>query len=475
MRFLLPTLAALIVVGPSSAQPNVEYTTVPITLHPTAPPVPIGSLRLGLGYEDITPGNRVQGLLKTFMEQDNFFKVVGSEEWQTELQMPLAEFKEKSKYRTMTSSGIAYDQKYTTMMGFLDKGARYKQIEWNEYDDLRKDGFYLLLPEVQKLRTLAAALHMRLRNEIVERQFARAAITIQTIVGIAQALEQHPCLIGNLVGIAILQVAASGLEEMVGQPGCPNLYWAITDLPSPIIHQRLAVGGEKIFLTSHFRPYLTTARVLSDKEIEAFLAEMNELLKFDESENRAGKVFRDARIRFGLIAADLKRIEVVRKRLIAAGADAATVKAMPAIQIAIQDEFHRYEILRDEFFKAYQLPYFVAKPFMKETEVALLKGKANGDIVGPAFLPAVWKTKQAQARVEMRFAAIRIVEAIRLHCHKHGELPATLAATGLPMPVDPFHGTGFTYELRDGKAVLRCGDTGLGKNQNREYVLTVAK
>jgi hypothetical protein len=476
MRFFLPALAAAFVVAPAFAQPKVEYKTVPITLHPTAPPVPLGTIRLAPGYEDITPGNRVQGLLKTFMEQDNFFKIVGNEEWHNELEMPLAEFKEKSKYRTMVASGIAYDTKFTKMMGYLDKGARYKQIEWNEYDDLRKDGFYLLLPEVQKLRQLASALHMRLRNEIIEGQFARAVITIQTLVGMAQALEQHPCLVANLVGLAILNIAASGLEEMIGQPGCPNLYWALTDLRSPLVDLRIALGGEKLFVVSQFKSYLTTTRVLTDKEIEAFLAEVNELMKFEGNNAPVDKLARDARIRFGLIAADLKRIEQARKRIIASGADAAIMKAMPNVQIAILDEFFRYEVLRDEFFKVFHLPFPVAKPFMKETEQALIQAKQKGDIIGPAFLPALWKTKEAQARLELRLASLRVIEAIRLYAHKNGgQLPASLAATGVPIPLDPFTGEPFGYELPDGQAIVRTGNTGLGRTHNREYVLTIAK
>ncbi len=70
---------------------------------------------------------------------------------------------------------------------------------------------------------------------------------------------------------------------------------------------------------------------------------------------------------------------------------------MPAMQLAILDEFHRYEILRDEFFKAYNRPYPEAAPWIAKTEAEMKKTKEKGDIIGPALLPAVWKCKQAQA------------------------------------------------------------------------------
>ena len=46
---------------------------------------------------------------------------------------------------------------------------------------------------------------------------------------------EHPTLIGDLVGIAIASIAIGPLEEMLSQPVCPNLYWALTNLPSPLV------------------------------------------------------------------------------------------------------------------------------------------------------------------------------------------------------------------------------------------------
>ena len=39
----------------------------------------------------LQPGNRVQGLLKTFMEQDKFFQRVNSDDWLKLLDMPLSD------------------------------------------------------------------------------------------------------------------------------------------------------------------------------------------------------------------------------------------------------------------------------------------------------------------------------------------------------------------------------------------------
>lgn len=472
LSFIAMAVAPTVVIGQSPT----KYTTVPLTLHPAALPVPLGMVQLYPGYPELTPGNRVQGLLKVFMEQDQFFKLVGSEEWQKELEMPLAEFKEKSKYRTTVASGIAYGDKYTKMMGYLDRGARMKSIEWNEYFEMRSDGFFLLIPEVQKIRLLASALMMRLRNEIVTGDFAKATVSIQTFFGIAQALEQHPCLIGNLVGLAIANFAIKGIEELIQQPDCPNFFWALCDLPTPLLNQRMAVGGEKIFLTSQFGRYLTTERSLNDREIDAFLTDMNELLKIEDQRGGVGSFIKSAKVRFGLAAADEARMKSCRDRLVLNGVDADVVKAMPSMQIAIIDEFDRYMVLRDEYFKAYMLPFHQAEPWLKKSDDELKKARTRGDIIGPALLPAVWKVKMAQARIDQRIAHLQTIEAIRLYAKNNGgKLPKTLDTTGLPMAVDPFNGKNLTYEVKDGVATLFGTDTRQGEINNRRFLITIAK
>jgi hypothetical protein len=326
------------------------------------------------------------------------------------------------------------------------------------------------------MRTLAAALHMRLRNEIVTGEFHRATVSIQTFFGMAQALEQHPCLIGNLVSIAIVHMAIKSIEEMLEQPGCPNLFWALCDVPMPVVHQRIAVGGEKMFLLSSFEKYLTRERSLSDRELDKFLSEMNELLKMEDQRGGTAQIIKNARVRFALVVADVERIAKARTRLVAEGAKAEIVKEMPALQIAILDEAYRYEVLRDEFFKAYQLPYHQAAPWIAKTEEALVKAKTKGDIIGPALLPAVWKVKMAQGRIDQRMALLRAIEAIRLYAHQNGgKLPTSLAETGLPLAADPMTGADLSYSVKDNVATLFGADTKQGELNNRKYEIRIAK
>ena len=476
--FRLSLLLAFAVALPARAQPEpVEKDgklTITLTLHPTAAAVPLSKMSLYPDYGDVQPGNRIQGLLKVFMEQDAFFRTVGTEEWQKWLTMPLAELPDDIRVKGSVASGIQYDAKYTTFLGYLDKGARYATIDWNEYFDLRKDGFYLLLPEVQKIRALAAVAKLRLRGEIKAGEYAKAATTVKTLLGMGQAMEQHPTLVGELVGIAIDAIALTGVEEMIGQPGCPNLYWALTDLPRPLVSLRRGVGGERMFLLAQFEKFLKAERPWTEKEFRDLFDTLDEVLVLEQQ--RGGgllpKLLSGARLRYAVQTADSARLTAARARLVAGGMPSDGVKAMGDLQIAVLDDFHRYEILRDEYFKAIHLPYHEGKADTEKVDRGLTAAKAKGDIIGPALMPAVWKVTQAQARLDQRVAFLRAVEAVRLYAHANkGELPAKLADLTVPVPTDPVTGKPFEYAVADGVATLSGG-----KLLNvREYRLTVKK
>src|SRR5262249_36226758 len=146
------------------------------------------------------------------------------------LEMPLQEL---AKRKVSHYGGHALKQ--------ADYAARLEHADWQTLSKLRSDGFNLLIPEVAQLRTLAAALKVRFRAEVAEGPFDDALVTAKTLFALARHLGEHPTLIGDLVGMAIARIAISPLEEMLQQPGCPNLYWALTDLPRPFIDLRRGI------------------------------------------------------------------------------------------------------------------------------------------------------------------------------------------------------------------------------------------
>jgi hypothetical protein len=72
-------------------------------------------------------------------------------------------------------------------------------------------------------------------------------------------------------------------------------------------------------------------------------------------------------------------------------------------------------------------------------------------------LPAIRNVVEATARLDRHVAALRCVEAIRLHAAAHGgKLPAKLSdITEVPVPVDPATGKSFVYQVKGDRVDLR--------------------
>src|SRR5207248_7742508 len=113
---------------------------------------------------------------------------------------------------------------------------------------VKTDGTSLLLPDLQKMRELANSLRDRFRDEVAARRFDDALTTAKTMFAMSRHMGEHPTLIGDLVAIAIAYVTIGPLEEMLEQPGCPNLYWALTNLPSPLISLDKGLEGERVLI-----------------------------------------------------------------------------------------------------------------------------------------------------------------------------------------------------------------------------------
>jgi hypothetical protein len=477
VRVLVVLCAVFTVGGLARAQldpdPKDGKVTIPVTLSPAAAPKPLANYYLIPEYRDKVPGEMLAGFLKCFMEQDVFFNRENTEKRYKMLEVPLADLPADVRETHHVKNGLAYDPKYASLMVFMDQAARYNRVEWNEYFNLRNDGAYMLLPEIQKLRTLADVLHLRLRGEVKNREFQRALVTVKTMFGLGKMLETHPCLIGNLVGIAICTKAVHGLEEMIQQPGCPNLYWSFADLPGPLMDLRQSLGGERVFLLAQMEGLLKANRALSGKELNVYVKMIEDLTKLE-----GGLPSDEVTTRLAAFVTDEKQVAAARRRMVDAGQAAEVVNSFPPMQVALLEDLHRYEVLRDEVMKWINMPYAAAMKGLLESEETIKKAKADGAaVLGPILLPAVMKVKQAQVRLDQRVAYLRTLEAIRLTTQANGgNLPKSLEAIGLPLLTDPVTGAPFAYAVDGDTATLSGANPSPGNERtNRTFVIRLAK
>ena len=173
----------------------------------------------------MNPGNPVQNYLKCFMEQQKFFfDKAAFERREKLLAMPL---KELPAQDVLDSGGLPLAQ--------ADWAARLDNPDWQVLLKVKTEGVGLLIPDVQEVRALANPLKLRFRAEVACGRFDQAIRTAKTMFAMARHLGEHPTLVGSLVGYSMATMAIGPLEEMLEQPGCPNLYWALTNLPMPLV------------------------------------------------------------------------------------------------------------------------------------------------------------------------------------------------------------------------------------------------
>ena len=467
--WILCALAAA-VTAPVQAQNAADTpaeTLIKFDVAPAAVPKPALRYRLLPELNELNPGNPIQGYLKCFMEQQNFFfnkeMVEQREKWQT---CPLDELPDLKDY-----GGSALSQ--------ADYAARLESPDWQILQKLKAEGISVLLPEIQQLRMLAGALKVRFRGAVKDRRFDDAARSAATMFALARHLGEHPTLIGELVGVAIAMIAMGPLEEMLQQPGCPNLYWSLTALPSPFIDLRKALQGEKVFLPAEF-PMLVSTDPLSEAQLEKCLQKIGALANIRKGlvpvgateKEREGKEM-DAVTRLRARAKDDKELVAARKALIDVGFTDEQLSKMPPVQVILLFEVHLFEVERDEATKWGLLPYWQAEAAYTRVLAVRAQGSnpvgRGGQSVFGELVPVCVKVHMAQARIDQRLALLRHVEAVRLYASEHGgKVPPTLADASVPLPVDPFTGKAFRYEVKGNTAIIR-GSPPMGMEQQPLY------
>ena len=286
---------------------------------------------------------------------------------------------------------------------------------------------------------------MRFRGEVARKDFDAAIVTAKTMFALARHLGECPTTEANRIGLSVAGLALDTLEELVQQSGSPNLYWALTDLPTPLVDLRRGLQGERAMISKDLEAFREDAS-LSDQELDELIGRLSGRAGF--ARQQAGLPPRDVRAALTTQVKDAARVDAARKRLIEAGIKAELVEKFPALQVILLDEKKDFEIRRDEEMKLLGLAPW-------EIEAQLGRGKPPRRSLFADLLPRVAELRLEQAAVERRIVILRHIEALRLHASRHeGRLPEKLQDVGVPLPDDPFTGKPFGYSLKGSTARL---------------------
>jgi hypothetical protein len=455
--------AALAVFAPRS---HAGEAAVRLHVRPAPAPQPALKYQLLPEVRELNPGNPAQYYLRCFAEQRFFFfSKEGVAERTRYLTMPLAKLRAENR---QGYGGSALKQ--------ADWAARLDALDWFVLQRVQTEGLGLALPELGPLRVLGEALQARFRIDVAGRRFDDAVRDAKTMFALARHLGEHPTGAANRVGLRIAGRALDTLEEMVQQPGCPNFYWALTDLPRPLVDLRKGVQGDRALAAGELRRLRDDSPMTAD-ELEKVIGRLSGRMGF--AREQAGRAPRSLRAALRERVNNPARVHAARCRLaMAAWAAAGTagqpvyqglervlrVWTFPATQVILLDEKHAYEVRRDE-----ELKLLALAPWQID---ALARGAGAGRGGNGLFadlLPDAVPLRRAQARLEQRLALLRHVEALRLYAAGHGgRLPTRLADCPVPLPDDPFTGKPFRYRS-DGNTAHLHGGPRRGEGKDRTY------
>ncbi len=449
-RFVLGFIVLFIAapMSPSQTEPT------KLSLSPAAEPSPALKYLLLPELSDQTPGNAALEYYRA-LSPEWWTSLRQPKEWEkitNILQTPLKDLPPREKLEGPVRYNLNWIEN-SRMLQQVDRAARREYVDWGMAERLRREGIGLLLPEVQSLRQIGTLLAVRARLQIAEGRYDKAVYSLQSGLALARHTGNSVTLIQDLVGIAIAYQMLAQLEELIQQPGAPNLYWALTDLPRPLFDLRKALQGEKVSLYATLPEMrsLETTRLTPEQQ-QRWLRTLGGGEEFGMGVRKPDWPKR----LLGTVLV-LHAYPEAKKALIAAGRKPEEVESLPALQVVLIHSLHQYQRLQDGLYKCYGLPYWEARAHLEQADKQTRMAGARLEAL-PFFymLPAIQNVIFASVRVDRRVAALRCIEAIRLHAAAHdGKLPATLdALTDVPVPIDPVTGKAFVYLATGERATL---------------------
>jgi hypothetical protein len=455
---LAPLALSLVMSSPMSAAAQPARAPAPINprllvLDPAPAPVPALKYRLLPSVADLNPGDAAPIYLRIrYQTPDGPWNAITGEhaKWRN---LPLDSFPAADARKFLDLFRKPLEQ--------IEFGARRKTCDWNyTQPEQRLDQINLDLADAQQMRQWVRLLDLKARVEIAEKTYDQALRTIETGMAFSRHIADGPFLINGLIGAAGEVVLLEEAAELIARPGAPNLYWALTALPRPLIDSRHAIENEqKLF--ENMVPELIEAgtdRPRTAADWTSLVARMharivNWLGIYKGDDTLKSLATSDlARFKAACLPAARADLEAHRRR-----GDRPTAEMSDDQAIALYLA-RGYRDLWDDYFKAAYLPVRDAIRELEAAHKRLAAAKSGPLVLFVAMTPAIQSVMRSTLRVDRQVAILRVIEALRLHAASHdGRLPESLGEiTEVPVPDDPATGEPFIYRAADSAAILQA-------------------
>ncbi|MBN1910094.1 MAG: hypothetical protein JW818_10170 [Pirellulales bacterium] len=434
-----------------------EKGIVRLTLHPAKEPRPALKYRFTVALRDRLPGNAAVYYGGVKAEQDYLFRNDEFNTRQSEwTRAPLAELR---------SDNVKNAWNFTWVFQTLDRAARCAQCDWQL--PIGEGNYYtILLPQTQETRVFARLLAVRARIQIARGEYDEAVRTLRNGFALGRHVSNQETLVSGLVGVTNAEIICEQVETFIQQPDAPNLYWALTGLPRPLIDMRPGIEAERDAVWLSFPELRDVDKDSGDEnywrdKTVRFWRRCITLM--DDYALHRSEIFSKRTLQSPEILAALavRSYPLAKRDLIERGYASEKVEAMPVGRVLLLHMALLDQEARDSIVKEFYLPYPESKPHLKKVEDQFVDG-FDSDYSHELIPLTMWLTpamvtvREANVRVDRRIAALRVIEALRMHAASHGgRLPTQLdEVTEVPIPLDPSTGKPFFYQRTDFGAVL---------------------
>jgi hypothetical protein len=472
-RFRLPAGLLLLTFGVARGDPPPGVKPVRVELRPAVPPSPVLRYPLLPELRDQKPGNAAPLYSAAYKNAKDTLTKANDLRWMERI----SRWRELPPDKFPREQARAFFAPLEPAIAELTAAARHEYADWDLTEKARKFGYNLPLMHLQELRESAQLLEIHARLALVDGRLDDAVHDLQTILTMGQHVSRGPAPICPLVGIAIASLATTQLDQLIQHPAAANFYWCLSDLPRPLIDLRLSMQGEAVAARGSF-PYLPDSP--RAKELHTMTpAEISKAFQ-TIADFQGDDVFGSAAAYKTYVGLDMQqKHERAKRELAETGWPRDALDHMPHIEVALLHGLLDFDRYLDEAVKWHNVPYWEAAPALLE-----LDSKARSPLRGPlrginrpdgpaipvrTFVAgAHGRVYFARTRLERKIAALRCLEAIRLHtAGNSGKLPASLDEIKVvTVPVDPFTGKAFEYQ-RDGDRATLYGRALERPGQNR--------
>ena len=465
---------------PADEAPKIYTETFDLTLYPKAEPVPALKYKFLPDTFERNSGNAASLYLKAmgFLEQTTarkkLFEIEAAAEAKAQAEkvgtadVPPLSYIDTPPSKYPIEQVKEYLQHTAFQSPLLEQAWLRDRFEMDRQVKDTKNPFAILIPEVQGIRDLARKQSIRCKLAIAENRIDDAIKIVGQQYAMARHVGQDDFLVSALVGCAIQGIATEDLYYLVQHPDCPNLFWAASRLPKPLIEWEHCLASESHFIELQFAKLRQVNTQLRPNAYwQEFITEFTDEMKANSVFYWSGVDVGDesklpsdpqAEIESHVTSNYAAAKEFLIQQSIVSP---DKIDAYPKAQVFFLAMKHHFEQSRDELFKWYDVALHQGSQQIEAIE------KKNSDRSRPEFtrlsefLFAGHAVRYAQARSIQRMLLIQAVEGIRLYGAVHdGKLPESLADLPYPLPADPASGQPLIYVKKGDTATITTAPAG---------------